>query len=135
MDTEKLEILKDFPPGTQQPTYDPKLTWRSSDGIEVRPLYRREALQDVRSIPVPASSWEIVEPGCEPVPGSIRADDVGGTEVQQIVHAIVEGGKRASQNNGPVPVVFAIGTDYFFEIAKLRATRLLWAEASLSSPL
>jgi methylmalonyl-CoA mutase len=135
MDTEKLEILKDFPPGTQQPTYDPKLTWRSSDGIEVRPLYRREELQDVRSIPVPASSWEIVEPGCEPVPGSIRVDDVGGTEVQQIVYAIVEGGKRASQNNGPVHVVFAIGTDYFFEIAKLRATRLLWAEASLASPL
>ena len=71
---------------------------------------------------------------------AIRADrlhDAGATAVQQLAFAIAEAVDRivAAANTGTVvgeatariEFVFAVGSTYFVEIAKLRAARLLWA--------
>jgi methylmalonyl-CoA mutase len=130
-----LQLLNDFPPATQPLEYDPKLTWRSPDGIEVKPYYSRQDLHEAGAIPVPAHEWRIVEPGAEFPAGAIYVESSDRTPVKQIVFAISEGLKRIESSSDPVCFIFHIGTDYFFEIAKLRAVRLLWSEAAGSHPL
>ena len=134
--------------------YNKKLVWNSDEGIAVRPYYRREDIKGLGSQTrvVPAAfpfirgrgsqTWKQVEPRAE-VPGdAIRVDAIheqGGTAVQELGYGIALGVERLverSQSGGDIDevakdlrFVFAIGSNYFFEIAKLRAARMLWARA------
>jgi methylmalonyl-CoA mutase len=113
--------------------YQKKLVWRSPETIAVKPYYRREDVPPTVS-PMPGSGndWHIAEPGSEPA-GAIRADsfhDSGAHAVQELAFALAAGVDRLAAGERDVSFVFAVGSNYFFEIAKLRAARLLWAQAA-----
>lgn len=131
--------------------YEKKLVWRSDEGIAIRPYYRRESLAGLEgqteSIPKRfpfvrgnGNAWEIdQEPSTRP--DAIRADlvhEAGAHAVQELGIALAAGVERLAQLCGERPVdeaapemefVFAVGSTFFFEIAKLRAARMLWAQA------
>jgi methylmalonyl-CoA mutase len=134
--------------------YNKKLLWNTDEGIIVRPYFRREDIQDLkpRIEPLPGAfpfvrgrgsqSWQQVEsPGVLPA-DAVRVDvihDQGGTIVQELGYGIALGveklveqlqsGRDVDEAANDIRFVFAIGSTYFFEIAKLRAARLLWAHA------
>jgi len=77
-----------------------------------------------------------------PPSGAIRADflhEAGATAVQELGFALAEGvealaaaidsGKSVDAAASAACFVYAIGSNYFLEIAKLRAARLLWSMA------
>jgi methylmalonyl-CoA mutase len=134
--------------------YNKKLVWNSDEGIAVRPYYRREDVKDLElqtrvgpgAFPFvrgPGSqTWKQVEPQAEVLTEAIRVDaihDRGGTAVQELgfgialgVERLVEGlqvGRNVDEVAKGIRFVFAIGSNYFFEIAKVRAARMLWARA------
>jgi methylmalonyl-CoA mutase len=156
----KLDLTTDFPPVPTSAweaaihvdlagaDYQKKLVWRTPENIAVRPYYRREDLpastapasstcktddRFVSSVePAKPASWTIAEPGSEPA-GAIRADhfhDAGATAVQELAFALAAGVDRMAAGERGIHFVFAVGSNYFFEIAKLRAARLLWAQAA-----
>jgi len=131
--------------------YAQLLLWRTDEGVLAKPFYRSEDVAglegplDVQPGTSPfmrghATAWH---PADAPAWASdaIRADrlhDAGATAVQELAWAIAEGVERllveAAPGDTPVAVsaagiefVFAVGSTYFVEIAKLRAARLLWA--------
>lgn len=130
--------------------YEKKLVWRSEEGIAVRPYYRREHLEGLdTAMFVPPGAfpylrgagsqvWRMAEHGEEIPASAIRGDvlhDHGATAVQELGYAIAEGVDRLAHAQDVdaaakgLTFVFGIGTNFFFEIAKLRAARLLWARA------
>ncbi|MBX3481620.1 MAG: hypothetical protein KF842_14600 [Caulobacter sp.] len=128
--------------------YEKKLVWRTDEGINVRPYYRATDVRPldidpgqppfVRGYPKP---WEIVSsPAVRD--SAVRADwfhESGANAVQELGWALawgvervahaVESGAAAADAAREIEFVYAIGSNYFFEIAKLRAARLLWAHA------
>jgi len=107
--------------------YQKKLVWKSADGIVVRPYYRREDLPKASAAATRfAGEWRAGSVAEIPA-DAVRADQLherGATSVQEVGHALRESqGKRNT-------FVFGIGSNYFFEIAKLRAARQLWARIS-----
>jgi methylmalonyl-CoA mutase len=160
---EILHLTRDFPPVSTSTweaaiakdlkgaDYEKKLVWRTEEGLNVRPYYRKEALAgieaQVRTAPghypyVRGSGrgWEITQNG-KPGPGAVRADllhEAGAHAVQELGYAIAAGVERLAALTATLPVdtiapqiefVFAVGPAYFIEIAKLRAARILWALA------
>ena len=134
--------------------YTKKLVWKSDEGITVRPYYRREDLKDLESqmgsIPGTfpfvrgrgSQSWVQLESSDEVVADAIRVDAIheqGGTIVQELGYGIalgvekllerLDGGGSVDEGAKGIRFVFAIGSNYFFDIAKLRAARMLWARA------
>lgn len=130
--------------------YEKKLVWRTDEGIAVRPYYRRENLAGLEAqlqtapgqFPFVRGSgkrWETGQPYIRPT--AIRADhlhDSGAHAVQELGYALAEGVERLHTlavtvgvdfAAGQVEFVFAAGSNYFFQIAKLRAARMLWAQA------
>ncbi len=64
---------------------------------------------------------------------AIRADEfhnAGATAVQELAFALAAGVDRLAAGDQDIAFIFAVGSNYFFEIAKLRAARLLWAQAA-----
>ena len=145
--TWEAAILKDL----KGADYEKKLVWRSDEGIAVRPYYRSENIAGLAaqtgSVPGQfpfvrgnGKAWEIDQ---DAVPGAdaIRADlllEAGADAVQQLGIALASGVEKLEQlyDDRPVDVaaremqfVFAVGSTYFFEIAKLRAARMVWAQA------
>ena len=121
--------------------YQKKLVWKTPEGITVRPYYRREDLPAALPTRGAASSWAIAEPGDEPA-SAIRADhfhDSGANAVQELAFALSAAVERVAGGAGEVDIVFGVGSNYFFEIAKLRAARLAWKQVeqafSASIPL
>lgn len=131
--------------------YEKKLVWRSDEGLAVRPYYRSEDLADlgqqIASAPGQfpfvrgsGKAWKI-DQDAVPSSDAIRVDRVleaGADAIQQLAIALAAGVERLTRlcEDRPVDVaareiefVFAVGSTYFFEIAKLRAARLLWARA------
>lgn len=131
--------------------YEKKLIWRTDEGIAVRPYYRKENLAGLetqtQSLPgqfpfVRGSglSWQSREDAAFP-PNAVRADrlhETGAHAVQELGYAIAEGVERLAalaSSTGveeaarQIEFVYAVGSNYFFEIAKLRAARMLWAQA------
>ena len=131
--------------------YDKKLVWQTEEGLAIRPYYRREALygleNQLRTAPdrypfVRGSvrNWEIAQ-DTRPGPKAIRADllhESGAHAIQELGYGIAAGVERLTALTATLPVdtiapqiefVFAVGPTYFIEIAKLRAARLLWAQA------
>jgi len=134
--------------------YNKKLLWNTDEGLVVHPYFRREDTQDLEPHiePVPGAfpfvrgrgsqSWQQMESPFALPTGAVRADsihDQGGTVVQELGYGIalgvekliekLEEGQGVDEAAAGVQFVFAIGSNYFFEIAKLRAARLLWAHA------
>ena len=134
--------------------YNKKLLWNANEGMSVRPYYRREETQHLehRIEPVPGAfpfvrgrgsqNWQPVESPSALPADAVRADaihDQGGTVVQELGYGIALGveklveklqtGRSVDVAATEIRFVFAIGSNYFFEIAKLRAARLLWAQA------
>jgi methylmalonyl-CoA mutase len=131
--------------------YAKKLVWRTDEGIAVRPYYRKENLAGLeaqtQSLPgqfpfVRGSGqrWQYREDAAFP-PNAIRADrlhEAGAHAVQELGYGLAEAVERlaAQTSSGgveeaarQVEFVYAVGSNYFFEIAKLRAARMLWAQA------
>lgn len=131
--------------------YEKKLVWRTDEGIAVRPYYRSENIADLEaqtdSLPGrfpfvrgDGRAWAI-DQDAAPGADAIRADlvlEAGGDAIQQLGIALASGVERLAQlcKDRPVDVaareiefVFAVGSTYFFEIAKLRAARMAWAQA------
>jgi methylmalonyl-CoA mutase len=131
--------------------YEKKLVWRSDEGLTVRPYYRSEALVglETQTASVPGlfpfvrgdrRAWRI-DQNAVPAPDAVRADlllEAGADAVQQLGVALAAGVEKLTQlcEDRPVDIaareiefVFAVGSTYFFEIAKLRAARMLWAKA------
>ena len=131
--------------------YEKKLVWHTEEGIPVRPYYRREDLAGLEGqlesgptqFPFVRGSgkrWEIAET-FSPGPNAIRADllhQAGAQAVQELGYALAAGVERLAKLSaekaldaaaGEIDFVFAVGSTYFFEIAKLRAARMLWARA------
>ena len=106
--------------------YDKKLVWHTDEGIAVRPYYRREDLPGTTGQARFTGEWRVAEPAEIPS-DAVRGDllhEQGATAVQEIGYALAESSGKRSK------FVFAIGGNYFFEIAKLRAARQLWARIS-----
>ncbi len=133
--------------------YEKRLVWRSEAGIPVRPYYRSQDLEGLAAQVEPppgefpfvrgsGKAWEIAHQAA-PGPNSIRADflhEAGANAVQELGYSLAEGVERLAalaELRGSVDraaeeieFVFAAGSTFFFEIAKLRAARLLWAQAA-----
>ena len=153
-----LKLAEDFPPVATSDweaairadlagaDYQKKLVWRTPENIAVKPYYRREDLplgpvgQTIVSCGLPGcgaavpagNEWQIAEPGSEPS-DAIRADEFhnsGATAVQELAFALAAGVDRLAAGDEHATFVYAVGSNYFFEIAKLRAARLLWAQAA-----
>ena len=131
--------------------YEKKLVWRTDEGIPVRPYYRAENMVGleaqtatapgqfpfVRGSGKPFESADTVPTG----PNVVRADELaeaGGNAVEQLGYALAAGVERLSalaatgtvdEAARSIEFVYAIGSTYFLEIAKLRAARLIWAQA------
>jgi methylmalonyl-CoA mutase len=113
--------------------YQKKLVWRTPENIAVKPYFRSEDLT-ATAAPVEGrgNQWHISEPGCEPA-GAIRADvfhNDGATAVQELAFALAAGVDRLAEGDTHIDFVYAVASNYIFEIAKLRAARLLWAHAA-----
>ena len=131
--------------------YEERLLWRTEEGIAVRPYYRSGDLAglegQIQSRPAEfpfvrgsGRGWEIAEELGAPS-NAIRADawhESGANAVQELAYAVAAGVERLADLAADqavdaaarqVEFVFAVGPTYFLEIAKLRAARLLWAQA------
>ena len=106
--------------------YDKKLVWHTDEGITVRPYYRNENLPATTGLARFTGEWKVAKDSDIPK-DAVRGDmlhEQGATAGQEVGYALAESaGKRS-------PIVFSIGSNYFFEIGKLRAARQLWARLS-----
>jgi methylmalonyl-CoA mutase len=110
--------------------YQKKLVWQTEEGIAVRPYYRREDLPGTTGQARFTGEWRAAS-AAEIPKDAVRGDllhEQGATAVQEIAYALAE---SAGKKN---TFVFATGGNYFFEIAKLRAARQVWARIS-SEPM
>ncbi|MBA4182190.1 MAG: methylmalonyl-CoA mutase small subunit, partial [Anaerolinea sp.] len=124
--------------------YEKRLVWKTDEGIAVRPYYRAEDAPAAALAPGQfpftrgvAQAWEIVEDPSIPA-GAVNASrfhENGAASVEELAFALSEGVERLAAAEDPgfeaasLVFVFATGSNYFFEIAKLRAARMLWAQA------
>jgi len=109
--------------------YEKKLVWRTDEGLAIPPYYRRENLAGHEPVRPDFKRWELSESLDSP-PDAVRADllhEAGAHAVQELAFALAEAIERIEPE-----FVFAVGSNYFFEIAKLRAARLLWAQAAVA---
>lgn len=140
--TTALNLLDDFPPvptSTWEATiakdlkgadYEKKLVWKTDEGIAVRPYYR--AADATRREPLLRASgaWKIVAPDQEPAldVSAIEFHEAGATAVQELAFAIAAAADRLAAGLPVRAVGFAVGGHHFIEIAKLRASRLLFEQ-------
>jgi methylmalonyl-CoA mutase len=82
--------------------YEQALIWKSDEGISIRPYYRREDLESQDAVKVTHRS------------------------VQELGFALADAAKNCSPES---VFLYTVGSNYFFEIAKLRAIRKLWPSA------
>ncbi|MGO9230855.1 MAG: methylmalonyl-CoA mutase family protein [Bryobacteraceae bacterium] len=131
--------------------YEKKLVWRTDEGIPVRPYYRAENLVGLEAqtetapgqFPFVRGSGKSFE-GSDAIPSgpnAIQADELaeaGGNAVEQLGFALAAGVERLAalaatgtvdEAARSIEFVYSIGSTYFLEIAKLRAARLIWAQA------
>lgn len=108
--------------------YDKRLVWKTDEGIAVRPYYRAEDVAQLPPLANAGGTWEMVPPGREP---SLDVDvtvhhDNGATAVQEVAWALAQGAERLAAGQLVGVAGFAIGSNHFMEIAKLRAMRRTW---------
>ena len=112
--------------------------WKTDERIAVRPYYRAEHAEAREPLDRAAAAWEMVPAG-EDRPVAVNAvghHEAGGTAVHELAFALAEGVERLAGGQAVDSFAFAIGSNHFMEIAKLRALRLLWAqvEAAFGRP-
>lgn len=114
--------------------YEKRLVWKTDEGIAVRPYYRAEHAVARAPIPNAACTWEMVAPGREPAldVSVVEAHERGATAVQEVAYALAQGAERLAADEAVTMIGFAIGSNHFMEIAKLRAARLLWREVAVA---
>jgi methylmalonyl-CoA mutase len=106
--------------------YTKRLVWQTEEGIAVKPYYRKEDLPGTTGQARFTGEWKTKTLADTPK-DTVRGDllhEQGATSVQEIGYALA--GSEGKRNS----FVFAIGSNYFMEIAKLRAARQLWARIS-----
>jgi methylmalonyl-CoA mutase len=123
--------------------YDRKLVWRTEEGLAARPYFRKENLAGLEgqlTMRRTSRGWEISSK-IRPLAGAIRADllhEAGAHAVQELGYGIAAGVERLAALSATKPVdaaageiefIMAVGPSFFVEIAKLRAARLMWAQA------
>jgi methylmalonyl-CoA mutase len=131
--------------------YEKKLVWRSDEGLAARPYYRSADLAGLGaqtdSLPGQfpfvrgdGKAWTI-DQGAVPAPDAVRADlllEAGADAIQQLGIGLAQGVEKLAQRSEggsvdaaarTIEFMFAVGSTYFFEIAKLRAARMMWARA------
>jgi methylmalonyl-CoA mutase len=113
--------------------YQKKLVWKTPENIAVKPYFRSGDLPATLPVDSKAGNdWEIATPGSEPA-DAIRADrfhDSGANAVQELAYAMAAVSDRFAADNPGFSIVFAVGSNYFFEIAKLRAARSLYTQVA-----
>jgi methylmalonyl-CoA mutase len=112
--------------------YDKRLVWKTDEGIAVRPYYRSEDIVARPPLPNAAGTWEMVPSGHEPAlsASAIEAHEQGATATQEVAYVLAQGADRLAAGETVTTLGFAIGSNHFMEIAKLRAARQLWAAVS-----
>jgi len=117
--------------------YDKRLVWRTDEGITVRPYYRQDDATPLFVDPSRIASWEVAQDAALPL-DAVRADwfhESGATVVQELGWALAWGvDEVAARGAAELTFVYAVGSNYFFEIAKLRAARALWNHAAAAFP-
>lgn len=113
--------------------YDKRLKWRTDEGIVVKPYYRAEDLPVTAPAPAvraPGQPWSTVTPGHEPELDVDAAPyhEQGGTAVQEVAFALAAGAAKVVEGKTPTWFGVRVGSNYFMEIAKLRALRMCWAQ-------
>ncbi len=112
--------------------YEKRLVWKTDEGIAVRPYYRAEHAAKRPPIRNATGSWRMAPPGQEPAldASAIEAHEEGATAVQEVAYALAQGADRLAAGREVATLGFAVGSNHFMEIAKLRAARLLWREVA-----
>jgi len=140
-----LHLLEDFPPVSTSAweaaiqkdlkgaEYEKKLVWKTEEGISVRPYYRVENIHARHPLLRGTNqAWEMVASGQEP-PVSVNAiefHEAGATAVQEAAFALAMGADLLATDAPVATFSFAVGSNHFMEIAKLRAVRLLWTQVA-----
>jgi methylmalonyl-CoA mutase len=136
-------LLEEFPPVSTETwestiradlkgaDYDKRLVWKTEEGVAVRPYYRAEHATARQPLPRGGTdAWVMTRPD-QDAPVDVEASrhhEAGATAVQELAFALAEASDRLSAERPVGSVRFAIGSNHFMEIAKLRAARLLWAQ-------
>jgi methylmalonyl-CoA mutase len=136
-----LQILEEFPPTGREAweeairrdlkggDYEKKLVWKTGEGFSIRPYYT----PGDGALPAPllrseADSWQVIPLG-EETDLSVNAipfHEAGAGIVQEVAFALAQASDRLAAGRQVEDFGFAVGVTFFFEIAKLRAIRLLW---------
>jgi len=139
----RIRLLEEFPPiptsaweeaiakDLKGADYEKRLVWKTDEGIAVRPYYRAEDARARNPLSRPEAAWELVRPGSEPPlsVSTIAHHEAGATAVQEVAFALAQAVERLAAGEAVESFGFAIGSNHFMEIAKLRAIRLVWAHA------
>jgi methylmalonyl-CoA mutase len=136
--------------------YEKRLVWKSEEGVAVRPYYTRRDAETLGKwlhalpgqFPYSRGSgrpWQIVEAEQQAPVAQVAADEwhnQGATTVQELAFSMAAGVEQLTaavaagelvETAAPKLVFrYAIGSNFFFEIAKLRAARLLWSQVVTS---
>ena len=135
-----LNLLADFPAVSTETwektiiadlkgaDYDKKLVWKTEDGLSVRPYYRSENLPLVLPPRRENADWTALE-GAVPagVIDGAAFHEAGATAVQELGYTLAAASDQLALGKAVPGLLFAVGSNYFFEIAKLRAARMLFA--------
>ncbi len=134
LSSDTLRLAEEFPPVSTEAweaairadlagaDYDKKLVWRTEEGIAVRPYYRAE------DFPTPRKPLLFGASKPQTLIDAARFGEAGGTTVQELGFGISEAVKARSEGAPKIGFVLSVGSNFFFEIAKIRACRILWAE-------
>jgi methylmalonyl-CoA mutase len=108
--------------------YGKRLVWRTDEGIAVRPYYRSEHTRPRPPVLNAAGAWTMAPPGAEPAAeaSAIDAHELGATAVQEVAYVLAQGADALAAGRTVATLAFAVGSNHFMEIAKLRSARVLW---------
>jgi|WetSurMetagenome_2_1015567.scaffolds.fasta_scaffold11182_3 methylmalonyl-CoA mutase len=142
-----LDLLNDFPAVLKSDwdamvqkdlrggSYEKRLVWKTGEGIAVQPYYRSgDSIMRFPLLRGVEDGWEIIAPGSEPALNvdTIRFHEEGATSVQEVAFALAQGADLLASDSAATVFGFAVGSNFFIEIAKLRAIRLLWNQVTLA---
>jgi len=132
--------------------YEKRLVWKTGEGIAVRPYYTQRDVEALGKwlqaspgqFPYVRGSgrpWVAVESEKDAPQAQVQADEWhnnGATTVQELAFSMaagveeltraIEAGELVETAAPKLIFRYAIGSNFFFEIAKLRAARMLWSQ-------
>jgi len=135
---EELRLQAEFPPVSKEAweativadlkgaDYEKKLVWKTEEGLAIRPYYRAEDAPGTFPARRATAGWEIRQAAAPVgvVDGS-AFHEAGATSVQELGYALAAASEKLAAGGEVTGLQFGVGSNYFFEIAKLRAARLL----------